>query len=134
MAEKVCTSDSSLSEVVGVRSLAKCFRKLDSKFDMLSQALAADTGEGFDCADPTFDSFLNSSAVTYFSPTKAAVLFNSSRLPQSVSLIGLGSGQMPDQVIPVTSKLALQRLPCQAPGVIGSALDWLARCRYTVTW
>ena len=27
-----------------------------------------------------------------------------------------------DRVIPVTSKLALQWLPCQAPGVIGSVL------------
>ena len=28
----------------------------------------------------------------------------------------------PGRVIPVTSKLALQLLPCQAPGIIGSAL------------
>ena len=35
--------------------------------------------------------------------------------------------------IPVTSKLALQWLPCQAPGFMGSALDWSAWCQYTVT-
>ena len=31
-------------------------------------------------------------------------------------------GIFPGRVIPLTSKLALQWLPCQAPGVIGSAL------------
>ena len=31
-------------------------------------------------------------------------------------------GIFPDRIIPVTSKLALQWLPCQAPGIIGSAL------------
>ena len=31
-------------------------------------------------------------------------------------------GIFPGRVIPVTSKLALQWLPCQAPGIIGSAL------------
>ena len=31
-------------------------------------------------------------------------------------------GNFPGRVIPVTYKLALQWLPCQAPGVIGSAL------------
>ena len=68
MAEKVCTSDSSLSEVVDGRSLAKCFRELDSKFNMLSQTFACqlDSGEGSDSADPTFDTFLKSSAVIYF--------------------------------------------------------------------
>ena len=30
-------------------------------------------------------------------------------------------GIFPGRVIPVTSKLALQWLPCQAPGIIGSA-------------
>ena len=37
------------------------------------------------------------------------------------------------RVIPVTSKLALQWLPCQAPDVIGQRWDWLDRCQYTVT-
>ena len=37
--------------------------------------------------------------------------------------IPLAKGFFPGRVIPVTSKLALQWLPCQAPGVIGSALE-----------
>ena len=32
-----------------------------------------------------------------------------------------------------TSTFPLQRLPCQVSGVVGSCLDWLARCQYTVT-
>ena len=30
-------------------------------------------------------------------------------------------------------KFALQWLPCQAPGIIGSGWDWLAWCQYAVT-
>ena len=39
------------------------------------------------------------------------------------------------RVVPVTSKLTLQWLPCQAPGVIGSALGLIGPvyCQYTVT-
>ena len=37
------------------------------------------------------------------------------------------------RVIQVTLKLALQWLPCQAPGVIWSALGQVGRCQYTVT-
>ena len=37
------------------------------------------------------------------------------------------------RVIPVTSKLALQWLPCQAPGVIGSALGLVGPVSVTVT-
>ena len=37
------------------------------------------------------------------------------------------------RVTPVTYTLALQWLSFQAPGAIGSALDWSARCQYTVT-
>ena len=42
-------------------------------------------------------------------------------------------GIFPGRVIRATSKLALQWLPCQVPGVIGSRWDWSARCQYTVT-
>ena len=38
----------------------------------------------------------------------------------------------PGGVVPVTYKLTHQWLPCQAPGVIGSALGLVGRCQYTV--
>ena len=36
------------------------------------------------------------------------------------------------RVIPVTSKLALGRLPARHLAFWGQRLDWLSRCRYTV--
>ena len=39
-----------------------------------------------------------------------------------------------DRVIPVTSKLALQWLPCQAPGVIGSALGLVGPVSVYCDW
>ena len=46
-------------QVVDGRSLATCFRELDSKYNMLSQTFGCqlDSGEGSDSADPTFDTF-----------------------------------------------------------------------------
>ena len=38
------------------------------------------------------------------------------------------------RVIPVTSKLALQWLPCQAPGVIGSALGLVGPVSVYCDW
>ena len=38
------------------------------------------------------------------------------------------------QVIPVTSKLALQWLPCQAPGVIGSAQELVGLVSVYCDW
>ena len=38
------------------------------------------------------------------------------------------------RVIPVTSKLALQWLPCQAPGVIGSALELVGPVSVYCDW
>ena len=38
------------------------------------------------------------------------------------------------QVIPVTSKLALQWLPCQAPGVIGSVLGLVGPVSVYCDW
>ena len=38
------------------------------------------------------------------------------------------------RVIPVTKKLALQWLPCQAPGVIGSALELVGPVSVYCDW
>ena len=40
----------------------------------------------------------------------------------------------PGRVIPVTSKLALQWLPCQAPGIIGSALGLVGPVSVYCDW
>ena len=40
----------------------------------------------------------------------------------------------PDQVIPVTLKLALQWLLCQAPGIIGSALELVSQVSGYCDW
>ena len=44
------------------------------------------------------------------------------------------TGIFPGRVIPVTSKLALQWLPCQAPGVIGSALGLVGPASVYCDW
>ena len=38
------------------------------------------------------------------------------------SILAFGVDLFPGRVIPVTEKMATQWLPCQAPGVLGSAL------------
>ena len=60
--------------VVDGRSLATCFRELDSNLNMLSQTFGCelDSGEGSDSADPTFDTFLKSSAVIFFCSTRSS--------------------------------------------------------------
>ena len=45
-----------------------------------------------------------------------------------------GDGIFPCQVIPVTQKLAIQWLPCQAPGVIGSALELVSPVSVYCDW
>ena len=40
----------------------------------------------------------------------------------------------PGRVIPATEKLVLQRLPCQAPGVIGSALGLVGSVSEYCDW
>ena len=45
-----------------------------------------------------------------------------------------GGGIFPGRVIPVTSKLALQWLPCQAPGIIGSALGLVGQVSVYCDW
>ena len=44
------------------------------------------------------------------------------------------AGIFPGRVIPVTQKLALQRLPCQAPGMIGSALGLVGPVSVYCDW
>ena len=44
------------------------------------------------------------------------------------------AGILPGRVIPVTSKLALQWLPCQAPGVIGSVLGLVGAASVYCGW
>ena len=44
------------------------------------------------------------------------------------------AGIFPGRVIPVTSKLALQWLPCQAPGVIGSVLGLVGLVSVYCDW
>ena len=48
--------------------------------------------------------------------------------------IPLASGFFRGRVIPVTSKLALQWLPCQAPGVTGSALGLVGPVSVYCDW
>ena len=48
--------------------------------------------------------------------------------------IPLAPGFFLGRVIPVTSKLALQWLPCQAPGVIGSALGLVGPVSVYCDW
>ena len=48
--------------------------------------------------------------------------------------IPFATGFFPDGVIPVTQKLALQRLPCQTPGVIGSALGLAGQVSVYCDW
>ena len=48
--------------------------------------------------------------------------------------IPLATGFFRGRVIPVTSKLALQWLPCQAPGVIGSALGLVGTVSVYCDW
>ena len=43
-------------------------------------------------------------------------------------------GIFPGRVIPVTSKLALQWLPCQGAGVIGSALGLIGQVSVYCDW
>ena len=47
--------------------------------------------------------------------------------------VAFSVGSFPGRVVPVTSKLALQWRPCQAPGAKGQRRDWLTLCKYTVT-
>ena len=69
--------------MVDGRSLATCFRELDSNLNMLSQTFGCqlDSGEGSHSADPTFDTFLKSSAVIFFCSTRPS--FPSPRSPPS---------------------------------------------------
>ena len=46
----------------------------------------------------------------------------------------LAVGIYPGRVMPVTEKLALQLLPCQAPGVIGSALRLVGQASVYCDW
>ena len=48
--------------------------------------------------------------------------------------IPLAVGFFRGRVIPVTSKLALQWLPCQVPGVIGSALGLVGPVSVYCDW
>ena len=57
-----------------------------------------------------------------------------SRERQSLGSIPACVGIFLGWVIPVTSKLALQWLPCQAPGVIGSALGLVGRVSAYCDW
>ena len=45
-----------------------------------------------------------------------------------------GDGIFPGRVIPVTQKLAFQWLPCQAPGIIGSALGLVSPVSVYCDW
>ena len=60
-------------------------------------------------------------------------------LPVIVSALGLVgrvsvSGIFKKQAVPVTQKLALLRLPCQALGVIGSALELVGPVSVYCDW
>ena len=59
---------------------------------------------------------------------------SASRAGRSRVRIPLAPGFFWGRVIPVTSKLALQWLPCQAPGVIGSALGLVGPVSVYCDW
>ena len=63
-------------------------------------------------------------------------MFSLSRLESGRSRvrISLATGFFPGRVIPVTSKLVLQWLPCQAPGDIGSVLGLVGPVSVYCEW
>ena len=56
------------------------------------------------------------------------------RPPRERKIPGSNPGFFRGRVIPVTQKLALQWLPCQAPGVIGSALGLVGPVSVYCDW